>query len=334
MDLIEVLTDLGARSVGIDIDFSPKDGQLVHPDDAEFFQSCLDCTKQTGIPIVLGVFRTAGESYEWLGDDRYMRLAGFIGSSEPDRTIYSIRTRNGIPLRGMSTALAGLDWDLASLHKNSFLSWFVEPTSITDFHWLRPMRDEVFHSLEPQFLRDERDKIENRMVIIGDAPSQKRVALQKSDHDLFHVTGVSAKVPGVFLHACGASSIVANDPIYQLTYLGRIFVDAILAAFVFAAVKVSLLVRSRSNYPPGHAMESGLNILFTVLTIGIASIVSVGLVRHTRLLWTDFIFACGVLFLQLIIDLIRSRENTPAGRELSAPLPAPPTGPVNTPAPQ
>lgn len=305
-ELIEVFTDLGARSVGVDVDFSPTDGQPVHPDDPEFFQWCLDRSRQTHIPILLGVFRTAGDSYEWLGDDRYLRLAAFIGSREPDRTIYSIKTKNGLPLRSMSAGLAGLDWDTSRLYKDSFLNWFFEPTSITDFSRLDRMRDEVFHSLDPQFFRDERVKIENRMILIGDAPSQKSVALQKKDRDLFRVTGVPDKVPGVFLHACGASSIAANRPILQLTLLGRLVVDTVLAAFIYAAVQLSLYLRTRSSYPPGHAIECWLNILFTLLTICFAFIVSVGLVRLTRLLWIDFIFACAVLLVQLIVDLIRS----------------------------
>jgi CHASE2 domain-containing sensor protein len=37
--LINILTELGARAVGIDIDFSPENGRFIRPDDPTFFDS-------------------------------------------------------------------------------------------------------------------------------------------------------------------------------------------------------------------------------------------------------------------------------------------------------
>src|SRR5207302_4381663 len=111
-ELIEVFADLGARSVGIDIDFSPKDGQFVHPDDPAFFDWCLKLSEEKGTPILLGVYRTYKERYKWLGDDRYMRLAAAITSRTIDHGLAThwIAVKKGhAPLPSISAALAGED---------------------------------------------------------------------------------------------------------------------------------------------------------------------------------------------------------------------------------
>src|ERR1700694_885004 len=221
-DLIAVFTELGARSVGLDIDFSPKDGELIRPDDNDFFQWCLERSKQTHVPILLGVFRTGSRPEEWLGDDRYMRLAAFIGIKDPDRAVYWVMAKGGFPLRSMSSAVAGLTWESFLSDKNCFWSHLFEPTSIIDYGWLDPIRYDVLHAVNPDFYRGERDKIANHMIVIGDTYGDERHAIgEPKKPDWFHPTAKDEQLPGVFLHACAAATIAANKPIYQLTLLGR-----------------------------------------------------------------------------------------------------------------
>lgn len=301
--LIEVFTELGARSIGLDVDFSPKDGELIHPNDNSFFQWCLERSKQTHIPILLGVFRTRSRPDEWLGDDRYMRLAAFIGIKDPDRAVYWVTAKGGFPLRSMSSALAGLDWDALLRHEDSFWNWAVEPTSIIDYGWLDPIRYDVLHGMNPDFYRDERDKIENRMIVIGDTYRDEHHAAGEGINkpDWFHPTGVNEQIPGVFLHACAAATIAANKPIYQLTILGRIFMDLLLAVAVLFLVKFSLWLLLRSTFHPAHA-EHKLDLIYTIIAIIVVLVVGFVLVRTTRLLWTDFLLVCLVLLAQLLID--------------------------------
>jgi CHASE2 domain-containing sensor protein len=314
-ELIEVFADLGARSVGVDVDFSPKDGQFMHPDDPEFFDWCLKLSEEKDTPILLGVYRTYKERYNWLGDDRYMRLAAAIASRTIDHGLAThwIAVKKGrAPLPSMSAALAGEDVSVAS-RENSRWSWAVESTwivqlppdlqtaeSVIDFAPLQRIREDVLPALKPESFRELKDKIKNRMILVGDT--------QPQGGDLFNVSGVTGTVPGVFLHACAANTI-ANEPLYSLTLLGRIAIDVTLAVIILVLVNCSLWLLLRFKRDLKHA-EHKLDLIFTFVTIVLVLVTSVVLVRQTRLLWTDFLLVCAVLLVQLIIDIVRSRSTS------------------------
>jgi CHASE2 domain-containing sensor protein len=328
-DLIEVLSEpaMHAKAIGVDVDFSPENGKLNHPDDLIFFDWCLARAKETRVPIVLGVKRAALSADEWLADDRYQRLAGFIGVRKsahwrehwPDRAIYWIWAGNGNPLRSMSAALAGVP--LGQL-MNERKRWATEASSIIDFAPLQRIQDDNVVHLDfasplrriqngdignseirvdkDSFRAQIKDRVENRIVLIGDAT--KEACDPAHDRDCFHVTGVPKPVRGVFLHACAAMTIIAAKPINQLTLLGRLVIDSILAGLVIFAVKVSIWLRSCFSLPVGRFEDLWKDFIFTVLMIVIVIIAAVGWISYTRLLWTDFIIVCIVLFFQLIID--------------------------------
>lgn len=302
--LIEVFTDLGARSISVDVDFSPENGQPIHPDDNEFFQWCLDRSKQKHIPILLGVFRTGLRPEEWLGDDRYMRLAAYIGNRDPDRAVYWTMAKGGFPLRGVSPALAGLTWESFINDKNCSWSCLLEPTTIINYSSLPRIRDDVLHAVNPEFYRDEKDKVENRMILLGDAyRGEHRAADAMKTADWFHPTALDEQIPGVFVHACAAATIAANKPIYQLTLLGRVFIDVLIAVFILFLVKFSLWVGFRSELDPAHA-ERKFDLIYTVIAILVVFVVGFLCVRTTRLLWTDFLIVCLVLIGQLLINTL------------------------------
>jgi CHASE2 domain-containing sensor protein len=307
--LIEMFTDLGARAVSVDVDFSPENGELIHPDDNEFFQWCLDRSKQTHIPILLGIFRTGLRPEEWLGDDRFMRLAAYIGIRDPDRAIYWVMAKGGFPLRGVSSALAGTTWESFVHEKNCSWSCLVEPTSIIDYAPLERIREDVLHTVEPEFYRDEADKIRNRTIVIGDTYHEERRPLAAPEKpDWFHPTGLDEQIPGVFVHACAAATIAASKPIYQLTLLGRIFIDLLLAVIVLFLVKFSLWVRLRSKFDPAHA-EHKFDLVYTIIAVIVVFVVGFLWVRITRLLWTDFLLVCFVLIAQLLINIFSSSKD-------------------------
>jgi CHASE2 domain-containing sensor protein len=323
-DLIEVLTErrereLPPKSIGADIDFSPENGELIHPDDLAFFEWCYNRSKNAKIPIVLGVKRAALRDEEWLADDKYQRLAGFIGVRTSDhwrdhwsdRATYWIWAGSGYPLRSMGAALARAPLEQLM---NDRKRWLITPTSIIDFGPLQPIQwEDIVHvhftaappiqnsSIDKNEFRGQvRDRISNRIVLIGDAAQED--CDSERDKDCFRVTGVSNSIHGVFLQACAAITITANKPINQLTLLGRIAIDSLLAIFVLIAVNVSIWVRRCFRLPVGRFEELWKDFIFTVLTIVIVIIAAISFISRTRLLWTDFIIVCLVLFFQFVVD--------------------------------
>lgn len=110
--LKQTLTAIVAQrpaGVGVDIDFSPDVDGWQLDDDPKFFDFCLALTKESGVPIYLGVYRTIGENSDtWLGSAKYKGLAAALrAENDTMRLPKWIQTRNSeekLPL--MSAALA------------------------------------------------------------------------------------------------------------------------------------------------------------------------------------------------------------------------------------
>ena len=139
------------------------------------------------------------------------------------------------------------------------------------------MQEDALPTLDPEAFRKMEDKIRIRIILLGDTKPE-------GPGDLFDVPGVVGKVPGVFLHACGAYTI-SGEPLYRLTYFGRIVLDVLIALFIlFVARLGSTLVKS--NDSNDELSEHRLMFGLTVVAVIVVCMLSVGLVRHTRLLWT------------------------------------------------
>jgi CHASE2 domain-containing sensor protein len=209
----------------------------------------------------------------------------------------------------MSAALAGADV-YEGINEKTVWSWAVESTSVIetktdvhsavsaiDFSPLLRIKEDKLPALDPAAFEEMKDKIENRIVLLGDT--------SPPPSDFFSVPGVSGKVAGVYLLACGANTI-ASDPLYYLTTLGRIAMDSLLAILVLLLVKGSLWALGFFRLASVRA-EEWLGVVFTLGAIVLTTIISVYTVRLTRLLWTDFILVCLVMFFQLVIDTIKWR---------------------------
>ena len=310
-EMIQVFADLDARAIGVDVDFSPENGQVIHPDDPQFFDWCLQLSEKRNIPILLGVHRTFKQPYKWLGDDRYMRLAAFIAirkGGNYEQLPHWIRTKNGFLLRSMGAALAGADVNATGSDESPW-TWAIRSTSIIkpgpdleskesliDYAPLQRIREDALPMLPPEAFRKMKDKIEGRMVILGD--------IRPESGDMFQSR--VGPIPGVFIHASGANTI-ATEPLYRLTLLGRIAIDVLLALLILVLVEFSLWLQSRFGRSSTHA-EYWWNVIFTLLVVILVLTVSVGLIHWTRLLWTDFVVVCAVLLVQLLVDIFRSRS--------------------------
>jgi CHASE2 domain len=307
--LTQIFADLEARSIGIDVDFSPENERFVHPDDPESFKRWLGLSEKKKIPILLGVYRTYNQPYKWLGDDSYMRLAALIGIpsiKSHDQAPHWMRVPNGTRLRSMSAGLAGVDVNAGD--SKSRWSWAVTSTSLVkrgpdveskettiDYSPLPWIRAEVLPVLDAGTYAKLKDKIKDRMVIMGDREPPKE--------DLFQTS--AGLLPGVYVHACAANTI-ATEPLYRLTLRGRIAVDLGLALAIYLFVKISVLIGELFRRGTSHA-ENRLNVVFTGLVIVFVALVSTVFLKWTRLLWTDFILVCLVLLVQLAIDIFRSK---------------------------
>lgn len=314
-DLISVLTELHPKAVGVDVDFSPDD-ELIDPDDPSFFQWCLDRSRQTHVRISLGVLRSAvGGDKEWLADDRYMRLAGFIGIENApgwgdhwsDRATYWLVASNRQPLRSMSAALAGMDV-IELMHGNtrySRLSWAMKPTSIIDFAPLTRIKEDALYAdlpIDANYFRKQADKIRDRIVLLGDLRPEN--CDPKHDNDCFYVTGIKTPVHGVLLHACATMTILRGKPISELTLAGRICIDLILAAVVLGCVYGAVWLRAQLRQPVGKLEHILKDVIFTFLVMIFVVVIALVCVGYTSILWTDFMVVTVVLFVQLIVDII------------------------------
>jgi CHASE2 domain-containing sensor protein len=305
--LLRVFTDLKAKSIGIDIDFSPKEGRWMDSGDPTFFDRCLKLRDDSGIPIFLGVDRTRGRADKWLGDDRYMSLAAAIASpvgEHQQAVLWFSPDKARTPLLSMAAGLAGFEFKFDGEH--SFWSWAVESISrirrqpdlfstefTIDFASLEWIKDNALTVLTPEEFADMKEKIRGRMVLIGDT--------KPDTGDLFNVAGLG-QIPGVFLHACAAHTL-ARQPLYHLTLLGRIVIDVIMASFLFGLVQFSLWL-ARCNHSNFVHAEHPLSYLFAAIAVLVISVVSIYWVHKTRLLWTDFILFCAGLLAHPMVDSI------------------------------
>src|SRR6266536_4473544 len=315
-DLIQIFADLGARSIGVDVDFSPENGQFVHPKDREFFDEYLELSDRTTVPVFLGVYRTFRQPYKWLGDDRYIRLAALIAIREVvehDQIPHWIRTKNGFLLRSMSAALAGVDVNTRG-EQDFSQRWLVHSTSIVksepnleseestiDYSYLKRITQDVLPVLDAVSYGKMKAKIKGRMILLGDTNPAKG--------DRFPTR--VGEIPGVFVLAAGANTI-ATLPLNRLRPLGRIGMDLMLALIIFCLVEFSSGFSRWLKGSHTHA-SYGLNIVLTFVAIILVTVVSVFLVRWTRLLWTDFVLVCVVLLIQLGIDIVMNRNERKAG---------------------
>lgn len=300
-DLIQSLADARVRAIGVDIDFSPREGGLVFAKDPEFFSFCQSLSRQRAIPIRLGVFRgQAKRPEQWLGEARFADLAASIAvpnSRHLPRWLRTIETK--WPLPGMSAALV-LDrkdlvqkptaWHRAVVNEAKVKrvgSHLEVAEYLVDLSWLSRLMGEKISTYEGAGIKALQRLVGGRIVLLGDAT--EGVAA-----DVFVVPGFEDPVPGVFLHACGVATL-AGRPLYELSHLARISIDASLALAVLGGVSWLCFFYERRQ-----GQKVNQRFLHNVVTFG-AILLTCALgfvfVGTTRVLWTDFVLVALALLL-------------------------------------
>lgn len=320
-ELIEAIASQHPRAIGVDIDFSPDQDGYIYPGDPEFFDFCLALEARTGVRVLLGIGRsvTRPES-ERLGSPKYTSLAAnLIIPRDSRRMVDVIRIGDGeeSASKAMSVAIAesfgerpaGGWWSdlhgyaIAWLRRVGMIERFAERRlgagiAVEDFlidfsplESIQPIR-----TIDPAILRDsaQRPRLEGKLVLLGDATLGRAT-------DLFQVPGRLEPVPGVFLHASAAYTLV-KGPLYEVTHWGRLCLDV---AFSLAILLAVLLIRRRfGNRAPQAIASVSLQGVLTLVVVIAAIIVGVWFVRSTRIMWDDFLLALTALMFHPSVERV------------------------------
>jgi CHASE2 domain-containing sensor protein len=327
-EMVEAIAEHSPKAIGIDIDFAPDEIGYIHPRDEEFFQFCRELGERKGIPVILGVKRTLHKpSAEWLGNKDYEELAASIlVPKDSRRMLYLIKIENQPvegeaeqttkPGKSMSVALAeayghnsngsgverrGLHAAMiATLEQLGVIEEFSEKNPVpglsledflVDYSPLETI--ETIATIDPAVLRDpnQRQKFQGKIVLLGDA------ALNQAT-DTFVVPGRDQPVPGVFLHASAAYTLL-KEPLYEVTHRGRILIDVLLSATVLLIIVIIRLYH-RNETP--HSSIQRWQGLLTLVVVLVAIVGGVLFVRSTRVMWDDFFLALTALLFHPSIE--------------------------------
>jgi hypothetical protein len=270
--------------------------------------------------VFLGIKRTIGNpAAEWLGDERNEELAASILVPRDTRRMVSLieveqesAPENGerriTTVSSMSRRLASvwgqqidppvqsqlLKWGVLEKLSERHLDYGVSPADfLVDYGPLDSI--EIIPATDARALSDgaRRDKIFGQLVLIGDATLGKET-------DVFSVPGRQQQLyPGVFLHACGAYTLI-KAPLYELTRLGHIVIDFLLAGMILGAL---VLIGLFYHDPKTRERATDrLRGFLTFLTVAAAIVIGVVFVRVTRIMWDDFFLALILLVFHPAIE--------------------------------
>jgi len=312
-NLIKVIAKGHPRAIGIDIDFSPDQNGYIDPNDPNFFQFCQSIKKTTGVPVFLGVERTAALQPDyWLGNSDYADLAAsLVVPNGRTQMLYTWTQVGGdaTPCITMAAALARADYSSSDKQGNRvprWLKWALEeriPQTlprgvraegfVVDYGHLAQLSNPSgriaavsLFSTDSAALSKE---FQNRVALIGDATAGLT-------GDQFVVADYPSPVPGTLLHACAADTLI-RAPLYDFTFPGRLAIDLTVASIIVFTVAAlrwregeSETVEALGEQLHKHHLAVTWVVVSTALVIGILQ------VYRTRVLWDDFPFVVVGLF--------------------------------------
>jgi hypothetical protein len=303
------------KAIGIDLDFSPSNSGFVTPSDAEALQAFLSI-REHGVPVYVGVFDSVVRSpSEWLGRAEFRDLAAYIAIPRAAGAAPSSRMPEWVWPAGVSRSCPSLASALSQVHLKPMpgvLNWALQRVSART--------TEAFAASE--FLVDfgALDQLMAGRVTASNAEEIGR-ATPGETSDQFNVAGREDPVPGVYLHACATDTLL-GAPLLRLTHAGRIVCDAFAAALVFGPVFLLGLYFQRPGRLGG--IPRSLHAILTVTVILIVVAAGHLLVRHVRLLWTDYLMVIGALLLHGPIERLTepmrdkvARQSRPGGRRVN-----------------
>jgi CHASE2 domain-containing sensor protein len=327
--LLAALRDAGARTVGIDIDFSPDKGLFVAADDPAFFAYC----RTLGIPVFLGVARTAGNGRDaWLGRPEDAPLAAGIVIPNVTGTVPEGGAPGPYPLRlprlgdGPPDALPSLGFALATALDSNvesrlaqpsvFAEPFVEraivqgtaiPEFTVDYSFVRRLQQASVATRWDSHLNltspIDRDAVAGRAVIIGDLAGA-------SPGDIFHTAGFARDASGVLLHASAATTLIAG-PLWVLKDRWRIALDIVMIVVVATGL---LLTKPFKSAARKFVLSP---LAWSSIAIVLAGGFAIWLARSHDILWLDWAPASPVLLLHAFLEAPREAATAEPHSEVS-----------------
>src|SRR5437660_8573626 len=287
----------GARSVGIDLDFSPDKGDYITPDDPKFFESCLELKRTTGVPIFLGIYRSQSkEASTWLGDERYKELAAtIITPRDGTRMLRWLRTTNNTePSFSISALLAGTTKNPIP-ERSSRWAWAIQSEQdvkqhyfsgkefLVDYSPLNVLEKQMLPTRDPAVIRDQARRLQGKIVLFGDVTSGRT-------RDTIVVPGIRDPVPGALVHACAVYTLL-KAPLYSLTFFGHLAIDLIIPLVIFGVIATIQIVSRKRNALLSNKLQTFILCLTAMIVIGVGW----GFVDVTRIIWNDFFLVAAVL---------------------------------------
>lgn len=303
--LIEAIAREHPRAIAIDIDFSPDGQGWIVEDDDQFLDFCLWLKNVRGVPIFLGVHRTMAEpAYVWLGTEEYKELAAaLIAYPDTTRLPLWVQIEGETRLPTLSTALAEayrggrlpeppkwIRWAIETrTERHADTDYSSEPqlimaNALVNYSKLEAVKLSTLPTISPKSIAESGRLFKDKMVIIGDVEDAS---------ERYHVIGREETVPGVYLHACAAYTLV-KEPLYELNQWLRIFLD-----FLISGLLIGSVAWFRFRHHQDHHSQEWRNrrSKFIYWAVPIILLVGLSMVRLLGILWLDFILVVFALLL-------------------------------------
>ncbi|MCI0150371.1 CHASE2 domain-containing protein [Paraburkholderia sediminicola] len=316
-DIIKALNAVGAKAIGVDIDFSPDEqGFISHTEDPPFFDTCLEISKTT--PVFLGVYRTRFMGPEsWLNQAKYQSLAADLAGNEvPGRTV-TMRAKPWLVVYPHKQSLPSMGYALARAASGA-------AGLPGAYVWLKPFvisDEEAEAEARPETAGDEErgrllnysklDQLATERSLATDSSAITRAAAdfagkivvlgdnnpRRNGGDVFHPPWHDEE-PGVLFHSIGVYTF-AFEPLFEFTHSTRTGLDLLLTLpfFLIAYLKARHAGRAPDAVTGAAYEESWKKIeLRTILiSTGVIILAGVLLLFVCNVLWLDFVLVIGAL---------------------------------------
>ncbi len=303
LDLVEAVAQQRPRAIGIDLDFSPTTHGYVTPSDHGFLESLLKIRGQ-GTPVYVGIYDSVVLCPKrWLGEEQFQPLAAYISVPKPEGREPSRRMVEWVWPAGVSERCDSLAYALVHTEQAPIprlWRWGVRRADekkkpkfsasdfLVDYGPLESLMSQRLPADNAGALINQRSRIAGKIVLLGRAsPGQST--------DQFNIPGRGMPVPGVYLHATAAYTLL-EAPLYELTPCwGRVTADVLAALMVFGSI---LVVRLYHSVRLGSDVAAHrLHVMLTAVVIVAVLMVGHFLVNTIRLIWIDYLMVIAGLLL-------------------------------------
>jgi tetratricopeptide (TPR) repeat protein/CHASE2 domain-containing sensor protein len=325
-EIIGALAMQRPRAIAVDVNFSPKPTHFATDDDANFFDDCLKFKRENNLPIFLAVGETkAGRPDQWRGLEEYAELAAAVAADENDTTKMPLWVKSGASPQRLNTinyALA-LEYQKDLPGPPEWIKWATERNDIehhaepgargdglvyadtlVNYSKLDAMESSAQRDVSAESVAETGNRYHKKLVLVG--------CVGKCP-DSFNVPVRKPPVSGVLMLASATYTLI-KEPLFELKPTVRLLLDFALAVLIVAIVAV---IRYRNPHDPSwHGREA----IFIYLAMFVVFIAGCVLVWASGVMWLDFMFIVGALFLHpKLQDRItnwweRRRQRAPAKR--------------------